>query len=260
MIGSYVTQASSYAADVDSLILWIALIVGPFFLAAEFVLVWFVFKFRARPGVRARYITGEKTSETKWVNYPHYLVLVFDVVIVVAALRVWSDVKIELPPAEERVRIVAQQWAWSFIHAGPDGQLDTADDIRTVNVLNLQVNRLYHYELHSKDVLHSFSVPAFRLKQDAVPGREIVGWFRPTVAGEFDIQCAEICGIGHGLMPGRVRIRSAAAQAAWMEMAPRMPQLPSVTPAVAATRTPAPLAARTATVSVSAEHHHGGQR
>ncbi|MBI4484792.1 MAG: hypothetical protein HY655_02165 [Acidobacteria bacterium] len=111
-----------------------------------------------------------------------------------------------------------------------------ADDIRTVNVLNLQVNRLYHYELHSKDVLHSFSVPAFRLKQDAVPGRAIVGWFRPTVTGEFDIQCAEICGIGHGLMPGRVRIRSAAAQAAWMETAPRMRQLPFVTPAVAVTR------------------------
>jgi cytochrome c oxidase subunit 2 len=116
-----------------------------------------------------------------------------------------------------------------------------------VNVLNLQVNRLYHFELHSKDTLHSFSVPAFRLKQDAVPGRSIVGWFRPTVTGEFDIQCAELCGIGHGLMGARVRIRSAAAQAAWMETAPRMPlvlsersesngQLAAVTPAVTARR------------------------
>ncbi|MBI2185522.1 MAG: hypothetical protein HYU37_00190 [Acidobacteria bacterium] len=143
MISWYVTQASSYAADVDGLILRIALIVGAFFLAAELVLVWFVFEFRARPGVKARYITGEKTSETRWVSYPHYLVLIFDVFIVAAALRVWSDVKIDLPPAEERVRIIAQQWAWTFVHAGPDRQLDTADDIRTVNVLNLQVNRLY---------------------------------------------------------------------------------------------------------------------
>jgi cytochrome c oxidase subunit 2 len=252
MISWYVTQASSYAADVDNLFLLIALIVGAFFLAAEFVLLWLIVKFRARPGVKARYITGEKASETRWVNYPHYLVLVFDILIVAAALRVWSDVKIDLPPAEERVRIIAQQWAWTFVHAGPDGQLDTADDIRTVNVLNLQVNRLYHYELHSKDVLHSFSVPAFRLKQDAVPGRAIVGWFRPTVIGEFDLQCAEICGIGHGLMPGRVRIRSAAAQSAWMETAPRMPQLPSVTPAVPATGAPASLAARGATLRVAA--------
>jgi len=87
VISWHVTQASSYAADVDSLILQIALIVGAFFLAAEFILVWLVFKFRARPGVKARYITGEKTSETKWVSYPHYLVLVFDIIIVVAALR-----------------------------------------------------------------------------------------------------------------------------------------------------------------------------
>lgn len=236
MISWYVTQASSYAADVDDLFLLIALIVGAFFLAAEFVLIWLIVKFRARPGVKARYVTGEKTSETKWVSYPHYLVLIFDIIIVAAALRVWFDVKIDLPPAEEQVRIIAQQWAWTFVHAGPDGRLDTADDIRTVSVLNLQVNRLYHFELHSKDTLHSFSVPAFRLKQDAVPGRSIVGWFRPTVTGEFDIQCAEICGIGHGLMAARVRIRSAAAQAAWMETAPRMPPFAAVTPAVTATR------------------------
>ena len=217
MISWYVAQASSYAGAVDGLILRIALIVGAFFLAAEFVLISFIVNFRARPGVKARYVTGETTSEKKWVSYPHYLVLVFDILIVAAALRVWSDVKIDLPPAEERVRIIAQQWAWTFVHAGPDGRLDTADDIRTVNVLNLQVNRVYHFELHSKDTLHSFSVPAFRLKQDAVPGRAIVGWFRPTVTGEFDIQCAEICGIGHGLMAGRIHVESPEEHAAWMQ-------------------------------------------
>lgn len=266
MISWFVTQASSYAADVDGLILLVAVIIAPFFLAAEFVLVWLVFRFRARPGVKARYITGEKASETRWVTYPHYLVLVFDVIIVVAALRVWSDVKMDLPVADERVRIIAQQWAWTFVHAGADGQLDTADDIRTVNVLNLQVNRLYHYELHSRDVLHSLSVPAFRLKQDAVPGREIVGWFRPTVTGEFDIQCAEICGIGHGLMPARVRIRSAAEQAAWMEAAPRMPELASGTPAAGVSGARASLAVREvaagpqgSAVQTSAGHH-GGER
>jgi heme/copper-type cytochrome/quinol oxidase subunit 2 len=80
-----------------------------------------------------------------------------------------------------------------------------------------------------------------------------VGWFRPTVVGEFDLQCAEICGIGHGLMPGRVRIRSAAAQAAWMETAPRMPQRASMTPAVPATGEPASFAARATSVEVSTE-------
>jgi len=210
------TQASTYAADIDNLILLIGVVVGIFFLAAEVIFFGFIFKFRARPGVKAQYVTGEKASEKKWISYPHYLVLLFDVIIVVAALRVWHEVKIDFPPAEDRVRIIGQQWAWTFVYPGPDGQFDTADDIRTVDELNLQVNRLYRYELHAKDVVHSFSVPVFRLKQDAVPGRTIVGWFKPTVTGEFDIQCTQICGIGHGLMAARVRIRSAAEQAAWI--------------------------------------------
>jgi len=216
MMSWHPTQASTYAADIDNLILLVGVVVGIFFLAAEVIFFGFIFKFRARPGVKAQYVTGEKASEKKWISYPHYLVLLFDVIIVIAALRVWHEVKIDFPPAEDRVRIIGQQWAWTFVYPGPDGQFDTADDIRTVDELNLQVNRLYRYELHAKDVVHSFSVPVFRLKQDAVPGRTIVGWFKPTVTGEFDIQCTQICGIGHGLMAARVRIRSAAEQAAWI--------------------------------------------
>jgi cytochrome c oxidase subunit 2 len=216
MISWFVTQASSYAANVDNLILLIGVIVGVWFLLAELVFFYLIFKFRARDGVRAQYVAGESKSEKKWVAYPHYAVLVFDVIILAAALHVWTMVKIDAPAADERVRVIAQQWAWTFVHAGPDGQLDTADDIRTIDELNLQVNRTYHYELHSKDVLHSFSVPVFRLKQDAVPGRVITGWFQPTLVGEWDIQCAEICGIGHALMPARVRVRSAQDNTTWM--------------------------------------------
>jgi cytochrome c oxidase subunit 2 len=247
MISWYVTQASTYAQDIDNLILLIGLIVGVFFLAAEVIFFWLILRFRAKPGVRGQYITGEKKSEMKWISYPHYLVLAFDIIILVAALRVWHDVKIDLPEAQEKVRIIAQQWAWTFVHAGPDGQLDTTDDIRTVDELNLQVNRLYHYELHSKDVLHSFSVPVFRLKQDAVPGRAITGWFEPTVTGEFDIQCAEICGVGHGLMPARVRIRSAADQAAW---------LAGAAPLAKAAATPDPGAVAAATIAAAAHTTH----
>jgi len=65
-------------------------------------------------------------------------------------------------------------------------------------------------------VLHSFSIPVFRLKQDAVPGRVITGWFKPTRTGTYDIQCAEMCGAGHGLMPARVIIESADEHAKWM--------------------------------------------
>lgn len=247
MISWYVTQASSYARDIDNLILLIGVIVGFFFLVAQVVFFGLIFRFRARPGVPGQYITGEEAHQKRWIAIPHYLVLVFDVVILVFALNVWHDVKIDMPETQERVRIIAQQWAWTFVHAGADGQLDTADDVRTVDELNLQVNRRYLYELHSKDVLHSFSVPVFRLKQDAVPGRMITGWFEPTVAGEFDIQCAEICGVGHGLMPARVRVRTAAEQTAWLSQA-----VP--TAAIAGAASPAP--AQTAVVAANEHMTH----
>ena len=115
------------------------------------------------------------------------------------------------------MRIIGQQWAWSFQEPGADGILDTADDIRTVGELHLKVNTTYHFELMSRDVLHSFSVPAFRLKQDAVPGRTITGWFRATRTGTYDIQCTQMCGLGHGLMAARMIVETPQEHAAWIE-------------------------------------------
>lgn len=212
----FIPQASTYAADIDNLILLIGVIVGVWFVAAELIFFWLLWRFRARDGVKASYIGGETKGEKRWVSYPHYAVLLFDIVILVFALQVWNHIKITSPPGDERVRVIAQQWAWTFVHAGPDGMLDTADDIRTVEDLNVQVNRTYHFELHSRDVVHSFSVPVFRLKQDAVPGRSIQGWFTPTQTGSFDVQCAEICGLGHALMPARIHVRTAEEHQAWM--------------------------------------------
>ena len=249
MISWFLLQASSYAADIDNLILLVGVIVGVWFVAAEILVFGLLVKFRAKEGVRTQYVAGEAKSEKRWVSYPHYAVLVFDVVIVVAALRVWNAVKVDEPANQETVRIVSQQWAWTFVHAGPDGRLDTPDDIRTVDDLYVQQNRVYRYELHSKDVLHSFSVPVFRLKQDAVPGRMIAGWFTPTVAGDFDIQCAEICGIGHAFMPGRIHVRPAAAHQAWLtEHAGEMPA------AKVASSEPAPAAAAEAAGADHATH------
>jgi len=216
VISWFVPQASTFAADVDNLILLVGIIVGVWFILAEIVLFGLIFKFRARDGVPSQYAAGEDKSQKRWVSYPHYAVLVFDVIIVIAALRVWNTIKVDTPDTQETVRVIAQQWAWTFVHAGPDGQLDTPDDITTVDSLNVEVNRRYAFELHSRDVLHSFSIPVFRLKQDAVPGRIIRGWFTPTRTGDYDIQCAEICGIGHGLMPARIHVQTAAQHAAWL--------------------------------------------
>ena len=219
MVSWHVPQASTFAPDIDNLILLIGVIVGVWFIAAEIILFGFIFKFRARKGVRSQYISGETKDQKRWVSYPHYAVLVFDVIILVGAVQVWNTVKISTPAEAEPVRVISQQWAWTFVQAGPDGKLDTADDIRTVEDLNVEVGKTYLFELHSRDVLHSFSIPAFRLMQDAVPGREIDGWFKPTQVGTFDIQCTQICGLGHALMPGRVHVRSAADHLAWMQQA-----------------------------------------
>jgi len=218
MIDRWIVQSSSYAADIDGIIWLIAVLVGFWFFVAEGVFFWLIFKFRARDGRRAQYITGEEAKQKRFIAWPHYLVLVCDVFIVVGAVRVWVEVKQQLPSDAEaqHLRVVAQQWAWSFVHPGADGKLDTDDDIRTVDELHVQVDQKYIYELESRDVLHDFSVPAFRLKQDAVPGRVISGWFQPIRTGTHDIQCAEICGIGHGMMAGRIVIETPEQHAAWI--------------------------------------------
>jgi cytochrome c oxidase subunit II len=217
VIERYLAQASSYAADIDGLIVLIAVLVGVWFLISEGVFFYLIFKFRHRDGHKGQYITGEEKHQKRWISIPHLLVLVCDLFIIVGAVRVWYDIKQNLPPPDATVRIIGQQWAWSFVQPGPDGQLDTADDIKTVDDLHVEVGKTYHYQLEARDVLHDFSVPVFRLKQDAIPGRVITGWWKATKTGVHDIQCAEICGIGHGLMAGRIHIESPEEHAAWMQ-------------------------------------------
>lgn len=234
MISTYLEAASSYAADVDNLVLLIAAIVGFWFLVAQGLFIGFIIKFTAKEGVKAKYIAGEDPKEKRWVAIPHYAVLVFDVLIIVAALKVWTNIKQEMPAADSTVRIISQQWAWTFVHPGADNKLDTPDDIRTVDELHVELGKTYHFELQSKDVLHSLSIPVFRLKQDAVPGRTIKGWFKPTLTGGYDIQCAEICGIGHGIMAARILIETPAEHSDWVKkqttvaMAPGSPVKPAV--------------------------------
>ena len=216
MLEYYMPQASSYAVDIDNLVWLVTILVGFWFIAAEGMFFYLIFKFRRKEGVSAQYVTGDEHELRRWIHWPHWLIIVCDIFIIYGAVRVWYDIKQDLPPADATVRIVAQQWAWSFVHPGPDGVLDTADDIKTVDELRLENDKTYHYLLESRDVLHDFSVPAFRLKQDAIPGRIITGWFKPILAGRYDIQCAEICGIGHGIMAGTVLVENAEQHAAWI--------------------------------------------
>ena len=208
MIEFFVHNASSFAGDIDNLFLLITLIIGFWFFLTFGTLVYLIIRFRRKDGVKAKYISGEKHSETKWTHYPHYAVIAMDVVIIAVNIMVWVNIKQTLPPRDNLVRVIGQQWSWSFIHAGPDGELDTPDDVATVNDLHVKAGETYHYELQSRDVLHNFSVPAFRLRQDAVPGRTISGWFKPTKTGTYDLQCAEMCGYGHGIMGAAITVHT----------------------------------------------------
>jgi cytochrome c oxidase subunit 2 len=242
MMDWYMPRASSFAGDIDGLVWLVTLMVGFWFIVAEGVFFWLIFRFREREGVPTQYMTGTKPHHKRWVTIPHLLVLLCDVVIIVAAVRVWVLIKQNLPPADQTVRVVGQQWTWAFVHPGADGRLDTADDIRTSDDLHVQHDKTYHFELESRDVLHSFSVPVFRLKQDAVPGRTIVGWFKPIRTGSYDIQCAEMCGIGHGVMGARIHVETAQQHAAWIAS-----RAGAAAPLASATPPPAAPAAATPT-------------
>jgi len=211
-----IIQGSTYAASIDNLILLIGVLVGVWFVLVEGMFFYLIWKYREQPGQKTQYITGKEKHLKRWISVPHALVLVCDVFILIGAVQVWRNVKQVLPPADSTVRIIGQQWAWTFQHPGADNELDTADDIFTVDDLYIEEGKVYHYRLESRDVLHSFSVPIFRLKQDAVPGRAITGWFEATVTGDYDIQCAEICGIGHGAMAARIHIEDATQHAQWV--------------------------------------------
>jgi cytochrome c oxidase subunit 2 len=215
----YQLPASTYAHEIDFVVVLITVIVGFWYVVTNLMFFYLLWVGRAREGGRALYVTGHEPDLHRWIAWPHYAIIACDVVLIVAAVRVWYMVKQDLPAAEDTVRVVGQQWAWSFQHAGKDGQLDTADDIKTVDEMHVQVGDVVHARLESRDVLHSFSVPVFRLKQDVIPGRAITAWFEATVPGEYDIQCAEMCGIGHGIMAARIHVETPEEHAAWIAQA-----------------------------------------
>ena len=212
-----IPSASTFSGDIDGLVWLVTILVGVWFIATQIMFFWLLWRFRAGNSPKSQYITGKEKHLKQWINIPHTLVLVCDIIIIIAAIRVWVKVKQTLPPPDDTVRVVGQQWAWTFQHSGSDGVLDTADDVWTSDTLHVAEGKTYHFLLESKDVLHSFFVPVFRLKQDAIPGRTITGWFKATQTGQYDILCAEICGIGHGIMGGRIVIDSPEQHASWVQ-------------------------------------------
>jgi cytochrome c oxidase subunit 2 len=189
---------SSYSADIDwlfKLILWIT---GIIFVIVEALLVYFVIRYRHREGRRAHYTHGNNRIEVIWTIVP----AVICVVLALLSRRLWADIKQRMPEDAMQVEVTAEQFAWNIRYAGPDGKLGTADDILTLNQLHFPVGKKVVVTLHSKDVIHSFFLPEFRVKQDAVPGMTTKVWFDAAHVGNWEISCAELCGLGHYRMKG----------------------------------------------------------
>ena len=200
------------APEIDRLFYLVLWMTGVVFVLVEATLLVFLIRYRARSGRRAAYTHGNTMVEIVWTVIPACLM----VFLTVSSQRVWSRVRGTPPSPDLEVEITAEQFAWNIRYAGADGRLNTPDDITTVNQLHLPVHETVLIRLKSKDVIHSFFVPQFRMKQDAVPGLTSHVWIAATKTGNFEIACAELCGLGHYRMRGYLTIESPDAFQAWL--------------------------------------------
>jgi cytochrome c oxidase subunit 2 len=115
------------------------------------------------------------------------------------------------------IEVYAQQWSWNVRYAGPDGVFGTPDDVVTLDELHVPLDRPVIVKLKSKDVVHSFFLPNFRVKQDALPGVITRLWFQAKRAGVFELVCTQHCGVSHFKMRGLVTVEPAADFDAWLQ-------------------------------------------
>jgi len=206
-------NVSSYGGDVDALfrlIFWITTIV---FVLVQTTLIAFLVLYRHRPGRKVTYTHGNNTLEIAWTIAPSIIL----VILALMSRTVWNEIRGTMPPVDYEVAVMAKQFNWDFVYPGPDGQFNTADDLKLENDLNVPVDKVIRVRLSSRDVIHSFFVPVFRLKQDTLPGREINVWFKATKPGHYEIPCAELCGFGHSGMKGWLTVRSQADYDHWVQ-------------------------------------------
>ena len=242
--------ASAHGADVDHIIVLIHILMGIMFVGWLALFLYMLVRFRRKRHPVADY-AGVKTHATRYVEWA---VVVAELVLLVGfSIPLWSQRVDDFPPEEQalEVDVTGEQFAWNVHYAGNDGifgrtkaelvdvstnpvGLDRTDpsakdDVTTVNQLHLPVDRPVIVRLRSKDVIHSFMLNEFRVKQDATPGMMIPVWFVPTVTTaemrqrtgnpkfEYEIACAQLCGIGHAKMRGFVTVHPAAEFDAWLK-------------------------------------------
>ena len=208
-------------------------ITGAAFVAVVGFMAWCVFRYRHRPGHTAHYEPENKKLEL-WLTVATALGVA---AMLAPGLFVWSQF-VTVPHDATEIEIVGQQWRWSYRLPGKDGRLGTSDvrlisDTNALGLnphdpagqddvvidaedLHLPIDRPVKVLLRSIDVLHDFYVPEFRSKMDMIPGSVTYFWFTPTRTGSFEALCAELCGVGHPMMRGRVVVQTEAEYQAWL--------------------------------------------
>ena len=217
---------------------WTLIIMGIVFVAAQVGLGLFVWKYRAGgPNKEARYTHGNNTLEIVWT----ILTAVLFIGLNLMSSSIWASERFRpAQPGALQVEVTGMQFAWYFRYAGPDGKfgatkpelidpsaggesaigLDTTDatakDDVVTGTMFVPVNREVELILRAHDVIHSFFVPSMRFKQDAVPGLAIHMHFTPITTGDYEIACAELCGLGHYKMHGMLKVVSQQDFEKWL--------------------------------------------
>jgi cytochrome c oxidase subunit II len=197
-INWFPTEASTAAPKIDTLYDWLLVASVPMFVLVMSVAIYCVVRFRVRPGGPTgdgAPIHGNTRLEIIWVTIPF---------LIVTALAIYAAVVLaqieKKKPNELQVRAIGQQFTWHFEYTQADGKKFRSD------VLILPNNRPVYMKINTEDVLHSFWVPQFRLKEDAVPGQTDHVRFTPNRIGNYEVVCAELCGIGHSTMRVRTSV------------------------------------------------------
>jgi len=196
-------QASSFAGDVDALygFLWaLTIVIGTLL---TLLILYFAIKYRRRSEEEIpRPVKASHRLEAIWVGVPFVIAM---------GIFAWSAAlyyRMYRPPAEAiDIYVVAKQWMWKFQHL---------DGHREINELHVPVGRKVKLTMTTEDVIHSFFVPAFRVKMDVVPGKYSTIWFEPTKAGRYHLFCAEFCGTSHSGMIGWIDVMEAPEYQAWL--------------------------------------------
>jgi cytochrome c oxidase subunit 2 len=200
-------EASNFAPRVDALFFFLVAVTGFFTLLIFALIVTFIIRFRRRrPDERPEKTHSHMALELAWSVIPLGIAMV---------IFVWGAVLFYQsrtpPPNAETVAVIAKQWMWKIQHQ---------DGHREINELHIPVGLPIVLEMTSQDVIHDFSVPAFRLKQDVVPGAYTHEWFIPTQIGQYHLFCDQYCGTGHALMTGTIYVMSKEDYQQWLGGAP----------------------------------------